>query len=106
MSCPAGIPDGRGEDDFIQGWGDGPAMGYVRLSPGRGGIREGAKTAFQSRAIPPEDREAEAVQAFPSPPHQHPHDISFPQYRLCACASILTLVFKLAGQIYSSLPFK
>lgn len=32
MSCPAGIPDGRGEDGFIQGWGDGSGMGYVRLT--------------------------------------------------------------------------
>lgn len=79
MSCPAGISDGRGEDDFF------PGMGYVRLTLGRGGMREGganvtrrAKTTFQSRAIPPEDREAEAVQLPTTTPAISPsHNIDF-----------------------------
>lgn len=54
-----------------------------------GGVTRRAKTTFQRRAISPQDGGAEAVQ--PLPPFYSP-DISFPQYRLCACASILTLV--------------
>lgn len=91
-------------EDFTQGWKDGTGRGNVGLTLSGAfcvcacvfGLHGGQRTRFKG-----EDGGAEAVQ-HPSPPR----NISCPQYRLCACTSVLTLVFKLAGQIYSSHPFK
>lgn len=89
-------------EDFTQGWKDGSGRGNVGLTL-YGAICVCMFVLHEGKERVSKERTEE--QRPSSTPHP-PANISSPQYRLCARTSILTLVFKLAGQIYSSHPFK